>query len=224
MQKEGQVNSPFWEAKEEDKTDLQNKQKAEPYGSVSPELCYEEYMEKHAILNATWNSKVPNDMILMRYGIEGAKWVYIGCISLYLLMTIPDGDASPISPLREQIWPLVVISLLALLHYIVSRQHREVRWHADEMTAVIYHKGILGKASSFIVSATKFERGDELILNSETHSWKNSDGEHKSSTSYWIELHRNGQQCDTFGTDWNHQRQLLATVDFLQQKILSLGD
>jgi len=219
MQKEGQANSPFWDAAEEDKPDLQNKQEAERYGSASPELSYEAYMEKQTALNDEWKEKVPDDMIMMRYEIEGAKYVYIGFTALYLLMTIPDGDASPISPLREQIWPLVIIALLALLQYTVSRQHREVRWHAEEMTAVIYNKGILGKASCFVTSATKFERGDELILNSENHAWTNSDGEHKSSTSYWIELHRDGQQCDTFGADWNHQRQLLATVDFLRQKI-----
>ena len=50
-------------------------------------------------------------MIMMRDDIVGAKIVYIGCAVLYLLMTGLDGDASPISPLREQIW------LLSLLHY-----------------------------------------------------------------------------------------------------------
>jgi hypothetical protein len=224
MRKERQADSPFWSVAEEERLDLQNKQEAEQYGSVSPGLCYEEYMEKQTALNAAWNEKVPDDMIMMRYEIESAKYVYIGCTALYVLMTLSDGDATLISPLRDQIWPLVVISLLALLQYTVSRQYREVRWHAEEKTAVIYHKGILGKASSFIVSATKFERGDELSLNSEIHSWTNSDGEHKSSTSYWIELHRDGQQCDTFGADWNYQHQLLATVDFLQEKILSLRE
>ena len=134
-------------------------------------------------------------------------------------MTVTDGDASPISPLQEQLWPLVIMALLAPLHYLVSRQHREVRWHAEEMTAVIYRKGIFGASSCFVASATKFERGDELLINSETHTWTNSDGEHKSSTSYWIELHRDGQQCDTFGDDWNNQLHLMKTVDFLRQKI-----
>jgi len=224
MQEEGQPNSPFWNAPEEGEPDSQNKQEAEQYGSVSPELGYEEYMEKQRALNEAWIDKVPDDMIMMRYEIEWAKYVYLGCTALYLLMTLSDGDATLISPLREQVWPLVVIALLALLQYTVSRQYREVRWHAEERAAVIYHKGILGKASCFIVSATKFERGDEVMVNSETHSWRNSDGEHKTFTYYWIELLRDGQQCDTFGTDWNHHHQLLATVDFLQQKILELRD
>lgn len=219
MQEEGQANSPFWNAADEDKTDLQNKQETERYGSTAPELSYEAYVEKQTILNDEWKDTVPDDMIMMRYEIGGAKFVYIGCTALYLLMTISDGDASPISPLREQIWPLVIIALLAPLEYLVSRQYREVRWHAEDMTAVIYHKGIFGESSCFVASATKLERGDELVLNSETHQWTNNDGEHKSSTRYWIEVHRGGQQCDTFGGDWNDQRQLLATVDFLRQKI-----
>lgn len=219
MREEGEANSPFWGAPEENKPDPHNKKEADRYGSVSPELSYTKYMEKQRELNDEWENKVPDDTIMMRDEIGGVKYVYAGCTVLYLLMTVPDGDASPISPLREQIWPLVVVGLLALLQYIVSRQHREVRWHAEEMAAVIYRKGILGKASCFIASATKFERSDELILNSETHTWTNSDGEHKSSTSYWIEVHRDGQQCDTFGVDWNNRRHLSATVDFLQQKI-----
>ena len=219
MQEEGQANSPFWNAADEDKTDLQNKQETERYGSTSPELSYEAYMEKQTILNDQRKDTVPDDMIMMRYEIGGAKFVYIGCTAIYLLMTISDGDASPISPLREQIWPIVIIALLAPLEYLVSRQYREVRWHAEDMTAVIYHKGIFGESSCFVASATKLEPGDELVLNSETHQWRNNDGEHKSSTSYWIEVHRGGQQCDTFGGDWNDQRQLLATVDFLRHKI-----
>lgn len=219
MQEEGQANSPFWNAADEDKTDLQNKQETERYGSTSPELSYEAYMEKQTILNDQWKDTVPDDMIMMRYEIGGAKFVYIGCTAIYLLMTISDGDASPISPLREQIWPIVIIALLAPLEYLVSRQYHEVRWHAEDMTAVIYHKGIFGESSCFVASATKLEPGDELVLNSETHQWRNNDGEHKSSTSYWIEVHRGGQQCDTFGGDVNDQRQLLATVDFLRQKI-----
>ena len=213
------VGSTFWNVVEEDKPDPSNKPEEEGYGSPSPELSYEVYMEKQTILNDQWKDTVPDDMIMMRYEIGGAKFVYIGCTALYLLMTISDGDASPISPLREQIWPLVIIALLAPLEYLVSRQYREVRWHAEDMTAVIYHKGIFGESSCFVASATKLEPGDELVLNSETHQWRNNDGEHKSSTSYWIEVHRGGQQCDTFGGDWNDQRQLLATVDFLRQKI-----
>ena len=135
-------------------------------------------------------------------------------------MCIRDsGDASPISPLQEQIWPLVIVALLAPLQFLISRQYREVRWHAEEMTAVIYRKGIFGKLSSFVASATKFERGDELVLNSETHAWTNSDGGHENSTQHWIQVHRDKQQCDTFARDWNNQRHLLETIDFLRQKI-----
>jgi len=224
MQEGGWPPSPFWNEGGDDNPNLSDEQEAEQYGSVSRELCYEEYMEKQTTLNAAWDDKIPDDMIMMRYEIEGAKYVYIGCTALYLLMTLSDGDATPISPMREQMWPLAIVFFLALLHFLVSRQYREVRWHAEETTAVIYHKGILGKASSFVASATKLQGGDELILNSETHSWTEHEGNRKSSTSYWIELHRNGQQHDIFGVDWNHQRQLIATVDFLQQKIFSLGD
>ena len=214
-----QTHSAFWSAGGEDNPDSHDDQEAERYGSASPDLSYEAYMEKQTALNDAWIDKIPDDMVMMRYEIEGAKFVHIGCTALYVLMTLSDGDATPISPLREQMWPLAVVFFLALLQYLVSRQYREVRWHAEESTAVIYHKGILGKASCFVASATKLERGDELILNSETHSWTNSDGERKSSTHYWIEVHRDGQQCNTFGGDWNHRRQLHTAVDFLRQKI-----
>ena len=219
MNEEGQAGSPFWNAAVEDKPNLNNKPEEERYGSPSPELSYEAYMKKQEVLNDEWKDKVPDDMIMMRDQIRGAKLVYIGCTALYLLMTVPDGDASPVSPLKEQLWPLVIVALLAPLQYLVSRQHREIRWHAQDMTVVIYRKGIFGESSCFVSSATKLERGDELVINSETHSWSNSDGEHESSTQYWIEVHRNGKQCDTFGDDWNNQLHLMETVDFLRQKI-----
>lgn len=219
MQEEGQTDSPFWIAGEEDNSDLQDKTKAEQHGSASPGLSYEKYMEKLTILNEEWKDKVPDDMIMRRDEIRNVKYVYIGCTVLYLLMTVSDGDASPISPLQEQIWPLVIVALLAPLQYLVSRQYREVRWHAEEMTAVIYRKGIFGETSCYVASATKFERGDELVLNSETHAWTNSDGGHENSTQHWIQVHRDKQQCDTFARDWNNQHHLLATIDFLRQKI-----
>ena len=219
MQEDGQTDSPFWIAGEEDNPDWQEKLKAEQYGSASPGLSFEKYMEKQTILNEEWKDKIPDDMIMRRDEVRNAKYVYIGCTVLYLLMTVSDGDASPISPLQEQIWPLVIVALLAPLQYLISRQYREVRWHAEEMTAVIYRKGIFGKLSCFVASATKFERGDELVLNSETHAWTNSDGEHENSTQHWIQVHRDKQQCDTIARDWNNQRHLLETIDFLRQKI-----
>lgn len=219
MQEDGQAPSPFWNAGEEDTPDVQDEQEVNRYGSVSPELAFDKYMEKQAALNDEWKNKTSDDMIMMRDDIRGAKFVYLGCTALYLLMTVTDGDASPISPLQEQLWPLVIMALLAPLHYLVSRQHREVRWHDEEMTAVIYRKGIFGASSCFVASATKLQRGDELLINSETHAWTTSEGEQRSSTNYWIELHRDGQQCDTFGDDWNNQLHLMKTVDFLRQKI-----
>ena len=152
VDQEEPAGSTFWNVIEEDKPDPSNKPEEEGYGSPSPELSYEAFMEKQTILNDEWRDTVPDDMIMMRYEIGGAKFVYIGCTALYLLMTISDGDASPISPLRGQIWPLVIIALLAPLEYLVSRQYREVRWHAEDMTAVIYHKGISGShlASSLL--------------------------------------------------------------------------
>lgn len=219
MQEEGLDDTPFWNTGEREKPDSQGKIETNRHGSASPMLSYEKYMEKQAILNNQWKDKVPDDMIIMRDNIVGAKIVYIGCAALYILMTGLDGDASPISPLREQIWPLVILALLSPLHFLISRQNREVRWHAEEMTAVIYRKGIFGASSCFVVSATKLERGDKLSLKSDTHTWTDDDGTHKSSTSYWIEIHRNGQQIDTFADDWNNQNHLLSTVDFLKQKI-----
>ena len=183
MQEDGQAPSPFWNAGEEDTPDVQDEQVANGYGSASPELSFDKYMEKQAALNDEWKNKTSDDMIMMRDDIGGAKFVYLGCTALYLLMTVTDGDASPISPLQEQLWPLVIMALLAPLHYLVSRQHREVRWHAEEMTAVIYRKGIFGASSCFVASATKLQRGDELVINSETHAWTTSEGEQKSSTN-----------------------------------------
>ena len=219
MQEEGLDDTPFWNTGEREKPDFQGKIETNRYGSATPMLSYEKYIEKQAILNKEWKDKGPDDMIMMRDDIVGAKIVYIGCAVLYLLMTGLDGDASPISPLREQIWPLVIIALLSPLHFLISRQNREVRWHAKEMTAVIYRKGIFGASSCFVVSATKLERGDELILKSDTHTWTDDDGTHKSSTSYWIEIHRNGQHRETFASNWNNQNHLLATIDFLRHKI-----
>lgn len=219
MQEEGLDDTPFWNTGEREKPDFQGKIETNRYGSATPMSSYEKYMEKQAILNNQWKDKVPDDMIMMRDDIVGAKIVYIACAALYILMTGLDGDASPISPLREQIWPLVIIALLSPLHFLISRQNREVRWHAEEMTAVIYRKGIFGASSCFVVSATKLERGDKLSLKSDTHTWTDDDGTHKSSTSYWIEILRNGQQIETFAGDWNNQNHLLSTVDFLKQKI-----
>lgn len=219
MQEEGLDDTPFWNTGEQEKHDLRGKIEPDHYGSASSELSYEKFMEKQAILNKEWKDKVPDDMIMMRGYIQGAKFVYIGCAALYLLMTGLDGDASPISPLREQIWPLVVIALVGALDYLSSRQYRELRWHGEEMTLVIYRKGIFGPSSCFVKSATKFERGDELMLKSDTQRWTEEDGTHKSSTSYWIEIHRDGQHCDTFGDDWNNQGHLFATIDFLKHKI-----
>ena len=234
MQKDGQANSPFWNATEEDKTELHNLPKEERYRSHSREFSYEdieklEYEEnqRQMKLNNEWKDKVPDDMIMMRDEIRNARYVVLGCIALYLLMTISDGDASPLSPLLEQIWPLVIVALLLPFQFLISRQFREVRWHAEEMTAVIYRKF----GDCFVVSATIFERGDELVLNSET-TWSDEgfhdvtsvnfhDASHASrkNTHYWIEVHRGGQRYDIFGDDWNNKRHLLATIEFLRQKI-----
>ena len=234
MQKDGQANSPFWNAAEEDKPELRNLPKEELYRSQSRELSYEdieklEYEEnqRQMKLNNEWKDKVPDDMILMRDEIRNARHVVLGCIALYLLMTISDGDASPLSPLQNQIWPLVIVALLLPLQFVISRQLREVRWHAEEMTVVIYRKF----GDCFVASATILERGDELVLNSET-TWSDEgfhdvtsvnfhDSTHASrkNTNYWIEVHRSGQRHDIFGNDWNNKRHLLATIDFLRQKI-----
>ena len=236
MNEEREDGSPFWDVAEEDKPELHSLPKEERYRSPPRELSYEdieklEYEEnqKQTKLNNEWKDKVPDDRIMMRDEIRNARYVFLGCTALYLLMTISDGDASPLSPFREQIWPLVIIALLLPLQFLVSRQLREVRWYAEEMTAVIYRKGLFGHY--FVVSATILERGDELILNSET-TWSDEgfhdvtcvnfhDDSHASrkQTHYWIEVHRSGQRHVIFGDDWNNKRHLLATIDFLQQKI-----
>lgn len=215
MEEEELVGSTFWNVVEEDKPDPSNKPEEEGYGSPSPELSYEAFMEKQSVLNDDWKDKVPDDMMMMRDRVRGVNVVYIVCTVLYLSRYIPVD----VSTIQGQTWPLVIVALVAPLHYLVSRQYREIRWHDKDMTVVIYRKGILGESSSFVSSATKLEQGDELVLNSDTHAWTNSDGEHESETHYWIEVHRNGKQCATFGDDWNDQPHLMATVDFLRQKI-----
>ena len=220
MSDEGQTGSPFWDVAEEDKPDLQNLSK-EQLISLS-EKWEKEENQRQEKLNNEWKDKVPDDMIMMRDEIQYARYIIIGGVVLYLTVTISDGDATPLSPLQEQIWPLVIVAILSLLQFLVSRQHREVRWYAEEMTAVIYRKGLSG--DRFVVSATILERGDELILNSETIWTKegyDDDGHpvNKKETHYWIEAHRGGQRFGTFGDDWNNKRHLLATIDFLQEKI-----
>jgi len=225
MDEKGQVESAFWNGVVEDKPELDKLSKEQ-----LRELWEKEEYEKNQRqekLNNEWKDKVPDDMIMIRDEIQYSRYVVLGCTALYLLMTISDGDASPISPLQEQIWPLVIVALLLPLQFLTSRQYREVRWHGEEMTAVIYRKW----GDCFVASATKLEQGDELVLNSET-AWSDDgfhdvtsvnfhDGSHASRkhTNYWIEVHRGGQRHDIFGDDWHNKRQLLATIDFLQQKI-----
>lgn len=227
MDEEGQVGSAFWNVAEEDKPERHSSPKQDQYRSHSRELSYGdiemlEYGEIQEKLNNEWKDKVPDDLIMMRDEIRNGRYVVLGCTALYLLMTISDGDASPLSPLQEQIWPLVIVAILLALQFLVSRQLREVRWYAEEMTAVVYRKGLSGH--EIVVSATILEQGDDLILNSET-IWKkkghDDDGHpvNKKETHYWLEVHRSGQRFDTFGNDWNNKRHLLATIDFLQQKI-----
>ena len=227
VSEEGQVGSAFWDVAEEDKPELDNLSK-EQLMELSEKWEFEENQRQEK-LNNEWKEKVPDDMIMMRDEIRNGRYVVLGCTALYLLMTISDGDASPLSPLQEQIWPLVIAAILLPLQFLVSRQLREVRWYAEEMTAVVYRKGLSGH--HFVVSATILERGDELILNSET-TWSDDgfhdvtsvhfhDNSHASrkQTSYWIEVHRGGQRRTIFGDDWNNKRHLLATIDFLRQKI-----
>lgn len=227
VSEEGQVGSAFWDVAEEDKPELDNLSK-EQLMELSEKWEFEENQRQEK-LNNEWKEKVPDDMIMMRDEIRNGRYVVLGCTALYLLMTISDGDASPLSPLQEQIWPLVIVAILLPLQFLVSRQLREVRWYAEEMTAVVYRKGLSGH--HFVVSATILERGDELILNSET-TWSDDgfhdvtsvhfhDNSHASrkQTSYWIEVHRGGQRRTIFGDDWNNKRHLFATIDFLRQKI-----
>ena len=224
---EGQTGSPFWNVAEEDNPELRNLSK-EQLMELSEKWEFEENQRQEK-LNNEWKDKVPDEMIMMRDEIRNARYVVLGCTALYLLMTVSDGDASPLSPLQEQIWPLVIIALLLPLQFLISRQLREVRWHAEDMTVVIYRKGFSGNC--FVASATILEQGDELVLNSET-TWSD-DGFHdvtsvnfhddshasRKETHYWIEVHRGGQRSDIFGDDWNNKRHLLATIDFLRQKI-----
>lgn len=227
VSEEGQVGSAFWDVAEEDKPELDSLSK-EQLMELSEKWEFEENQRQEK-LNNEWKEKVPDDMIMMRDEIRNGRYVVLGCTALYLLMTISDGDASPLSPLQEQIWPLVIVAILLPLQFLVSRQLREVRWYAEEMTAVVYRKGLSGH--HFVVSATILERGDELILNSET-TWSDDgfhdvtsvhfhDNSHASrkQTSYWIEVHRGGQRRTIFGDDWNNKRHLFATIDFLRQKI-----
>ena len=227
MNDEGQTGSPFWNVAEEDNPELRNFSK-EQLMELSEKWEFEENQRQEK-LNNEWKDKVPDDMIMMRDEFRNARYVVLGCTALYLLMTVSDGDASPLSPLQEQIWPLVIIALLLPFQFLISRQLREVRWHAEDMTVVIYRKGFSGYC--FVASATILEQGDELVLNSET-TWSD-DGFHdvtsvnfhddshasRKETHYWIEVHRGGQRSDIFGDDWNNKRHLLATIDFLRQKI-----
>ena len=225
MDEEGQVGSAFWDVAEEDKPDLHDLSK-EQLIELSEKWEFEENQRQEK-LNNEWKDKVPDDMIMMRDEIRNGRYVVLGCIAFYLTGTISDGDASPLSPLEGDIWPLVIVALLLPLQFLISRQFREVRWHAEEMTVVIYRKS----GGDFVASATKLEQGDGLVLNSET-TWSDEgfhdvtsenfhDVTHASRkhTNYWIEVHRGGQRQNIFGDDWNNKRHLMTTIDFLQQKI-----
>ena len=234
MKEKERANSSFWDSAEEHNADLNNKMLEKRDNPPPSEFSIEEYeklkkeeYEEQRKLNDDWKDKVPDDIIMMRDEIRYSGYVILGCIALYFSMTISDGDATPLSPLREQIWPLVIVALLLPLKFLVSRQFREVRWHVEEMTAVIYRKS----GDCFVVSATILAPGDELVLNSET-TWSDGgfhdvtsanfhDATHasKKQTLYWIEVHRGGQRHEIFGEDWNNKRHLLAVIDFLEQKI-----
>ena len=222
MREDGEMNSPFWNATEEKKTEFDNEIEAKNYGRFH--RLFEKNTEEQANLNKQWRDKVPDDMIMMRGSIQGTKFVYLGCAVLYLLITGLDSDASPISPLREQIWPLVVIALVGTLDFLWSRQYIELRWHKEEMTAVIYQKGIFGPSSCFVESATKLELGDRLLLKSET-TWekdRQNDDEYpviKEETRYLIEVHRNGKICGRFFEDIMGKKSLWKAIDFFTQKI-----
>ena len=128
VSEEGQVGSTFWDVAEEDKPELHNLSK-EQLMELSEKWEFEENQRQEK-LNNEWKDKVPDDMIMMRDEIRNGRYVVLGCTALYLLMTISDGDASPLSPLQEQIWPLVIVAILLPLQFLVSRQLREVRWYA----------------------------------------------------------------------------------------------
>ena len=68
-----QTHSAFWSAGGEDNPDSHDDQEAERYGSASPDLSYEAYMEKQTALNDAWIAKIPDDMVMMRYEIETQK-------------------------------------------------------------------------------------------------------------------------------------------------------
>ena len=222
VQQDRQGDSPFWNAAEGQKTEFINEIEAKKYGIFH--RLFEKNTDEQTNLNKQWRSKVPDDMIIMRGYIQGTKFVYLGCAVLYLLITGLDSDASPISPLREQIWPLVVIALVGTLDFVWSRQYYQLRWHEKEMTAVIYQKGIFGPSSCFVESATKLELGDRLVLKSET-TWekdREDDGNYpviKEEAQFCIEVIRNGKICARFCEDNMSQKSLRKTIDFFTQKI-----
>ena len=217
VNEEGQTGYPFWNVAEENNPELRNLSK-EILMDLSEKKEFEENQRQEK-LNDEWKYKVPDDMIMIRDEIRNGRYVTLGCITLYLSSTIIDGDASPLSPLQGQIWLLVIVAILLPLQFLVSRQLREVRWYAEEMTVVVYRKPLSG--DYFVVSATILEQGDQLVLNSETIRTEGYNGDGDTvETNYWIEVHRGGQRFGTFGDDWNNKRHLMTTIDFLQQKIL----
>jgi len=216
-----EVNSDIGPMKAASQNDSMEQNNAD--GAANHQESDKEAMANISSLNTAWKDKVPDDFIQFRDTIDGAKILYIFCTGLYLLMTGTDGDATPLTPLPHQRWPLVLIAIVGLLHFVVSRQTRQVRWYQQEMTLVFYRHGIFGASSQIVEYAVQLDPQDRLELKSETRIEYDYDADGDQTThritTYWVERFRGDQQMDFSTQDWNKKRTLNQLIDFVHSKL-----
>ena len=216
-----EVNSDIDSMKTASQNDSMQQNNA--YVAANHQESHNEAMANISSLNKAWKDKVPDDCIQFRDTLDGVNILYIFCTGLYLLMTGTDGDATPLTPLPYQLGPLVLIAIVGLLHFAVSRQTRQVRWYQQEMTLVFYRHGIFGASSQFVEYAVQLDSQDRLELKSETRIEYDfdSDGDQTTHriTTYWVERYRGQQQMDFSIQDWNKKRNLNQLIDFVHSKL-----
>ena len=192
------------------------------FGNPWHDQSQEEVMPEVTSLNDAWKDKVPNDFIQYRDTIDGINILYVVCTALYLLMALIDSDTIPL-PLPFQFGPLMILGIAGILHFVVSRQTRQARWHQNEMTLVLYRHVIFGKESDFVEYAVQLESQDRLELKSETRVeyCYDMDGDPTSHriTTYWVERFRGELKMEFSTQDWKSKKNLNRLIDFVHSKL-----